>query len=195
LDDLAEKLGALAHPGDAVALSGSLPLGCPPDTYAQLVRVVEQTGAKAIVDTSGEALRAVLAAKPSMIKPNADEASQLARVVIDSPASAARTANRLRERFGIEAVVISLGAQGAVLASGAGSFWARPPEVAVENTVGSGDAFVAGFTTGWQEHSVVEALRVGVEVSSAAVMSEPTGFFDPRDLTHVRELGVTLSEL
>ena len=66
----------LAAPGDLWALCGSLPPGAPADFYADLVTAVQARGAAAILDTSEEALRLGLAARPLGIKPNSEEAAQ-----------------------------------------------------------------------------------------------------------------------
>ena len=66
----------LAAPGDLWALCGSLPPGAPADFYADLVTAVQARGARAILDTSEEALRLGLAARPAGIKPNSEEAAQ-----------------------------------------------------------------------------------------------------------------------
>ena len=66
----------LAAPGDLWALCGSLPPGAPADFYADLVTAVQARGAAAILDTSEEALRLGLAARPAGIKPNSEEAAQ-----------------------------------------------------------------------------------------------------------------------
>ncbi|MYS50976.1 hexose kinase, partial [Streptomyces sp. SID6013] len=57
----------------AVALCGSLPPGVPVGAYAGLVRAARAAGVPVLLDTSGEPLRRGLAARPDLIKPNADE--------------------------------------------------------------------------------------------------------------------------
>src|SRR4026207_2100382 len=61
--------------GTQVALSGSLPPGAPADLYAQLIRLAHIYGCRALLDTSGEALRQGITAGPDFVKPNRTEAS------------------------------------------------------------------------------------------------------------------------
>ncbi|MFD0110561.1 1-phosphofructokinase family hexose kinase [Streptomyces sp. NPDC127164] len=61
----------------AVALCGSLPPGVPVGAYAGLVRAARAAGVPVLLDTSGEPLRRGVAARPDIIKPNADELAEL----------------------------------------------------------------------------------------------------------------------
>ncbi|NUR66612.1 MAG: hexose kinase, partial [Streptomyces sp.] len=61
----------------AVALCGSLPPGVPVGAYAGLVRTARAAGVPVLLDTSGEPLRRGVAARPDLIKPNADELAEL----------------------------------------------------------------------------------------------------------------------
>src|ERR1044072_985928 len=80
----------IEHRGAAqVALSGSLPPGAPVELYAQLVRLAHAHGCRALLDTSGEALRAALRESPDLVKPNREEAEALTGVPVDGAASAA----------------------------------------------------------------------------------------------------------
>ena len=61
----------------AVALCGSLPPGVPVGAYAALIRTAKAAGVPVLLDTSGEALRRGVAARPDIVKPNADELAEL----------------------------------------------------------------------------------------------------------------------
>ncbi|WP_344520861.1 hexose kinase, partial [Streptomyces rectiviolaceus] len=61
----------------AVALCGSLPPGVPVGAYATLVRAARAAKVPVLLDTSGEALRRGVAARPDIVKPNADELAEL----------------------------------------------------------------------------------------------------------------------
>ncbi|WP_446042329.1 1-phosphofructokinase family hexose kinase, partial [Streptomyces sp. SID1121] len=69
-----EELLAVA---DAVALCGSLPPGIHVGAYADLVRAARGAGVPVLLDTSGEPLRRGIAARPDLVKPNADELARL----------------------------------------------------------------------------------------------------------------------
>jgi len=135
-----------------VALSGSLPPGTPPAWYAELVAGLRSTGARVAVDTSGEPLRALLdrgpAAAPDLLKPNAEELASLTGVHeadILGDADAALAAVGTLHALGVGTVLLTLGADGAVLSTAEGLWSARPPRVAVRSTVGAGDSSLAGY--------------------------------------------------
>uniref|UniRef100_UPI0015F0ECD2 1-phosphofructokinase family hexose kinase n=1 Tax=Streptomyces sp. WELS2 TaxID=2749435 RepID=UPI0015F0ECD2 len=90
----------------AVALCGSLPPGVPVGAYAGLVRAARSAGVPVLLDTSGEPLRRGVAARPDVIKPNADELAELTGS--HEPLRATQDARRR----GAHAVVASLGADG-----------------------------------------------------------------------------------
>ncbi|MCZ2848054.1 1-phosphofructokinase family hexose kinase [Modestobacter sp. VKM Ac-2978] len=136
-----------------VVLSGSLPPGVPRDWYATLVRALRSTGARIAVDTSEAPLLALLAAgpesAPDLLKPNTEELAQLAgvpeEVVTGDPAAALAAVATLHQR-GVAEVLLTLGADGALLSTADGEVWsARPPRVTVRSTVGAGDCSLAGY--------------------------------------------------
>lgn len=153
---LRAKVRSLARAGDWWVLAGSLPPGVSPQIYAELVELVQAGGGRAIVDTSGPALRAVLTAQPYLIKPNAAEASELTGLPITSPAEALQAAQVLQAQ-GLERILISLGAEGAVLRVGDEHWFATPPPISEANPIGAGDSTVGGLvyalsrSLGWAE--------------------------------------------
>ncbi|HCF59606.1 MAG TPA: 1-phosphofructokinase, partial [Myxococcales bacterium] len=52
-------------------------------------------------------------------------------------------------RRGVGTVVVSMGAEGAIVARGAQLWRVRPPRVERKSTVGSGDSMVAGLAVGF----------------------------------------------
>jgi 1-phosphofructokinase len=155
-EDTREALAAALHRHAAgarwVVLSGSLPPGTPLDWYATLVVSLRDTGARIAVDTSEAPLQALLAtgpaAAPDLLKPNAEELAQLAGVpeadVLADP-DVALTAVRTLHEHGVAQVLLTLGADGAVLSTAEGLWSAAPPPVAVRSTVGAGDCSLAGY--------------------------------------------------
>lgn len=167
---------------DVVTISGSLPQGVPITLYEKLITICHAAGKPVLLDTSGEALRAGVKALPDFIKPNADEIGQLMGAVPDTQQALVNAALSLH-RSGIATVVLSMGAQGALMVCGEGVFWGKPPRIQAKNTVGCGDSMVAGFATGMAKGlSAVEQLRLAVAVSAASALSMTTGSFEPENL-------------
>jgi 1-phosphofructokinase len=135
-----------------VALSGSLPPGTPDGWYADLVRSLRDTGARVAVDTSEERLTALLAAgpdaAPDLLKPNLEELAQVTGVDEDAlagnPTAVLEAVGRLHDQ-GVAEVLLTLGADGALLSTAEGVWTAQPPAVTVRSTVGAGDSSLAGY--------------------------------------------------
>ncbi len=173
LDTFLDRARERVRPGDIWVLSGSLPPGAPPDFYAQLVTLVQERGARALLDTSGEPLRlGCRAASPYLVKPNVGEAGEVTGWKIQSDADMLSAAGFFL-RQGIELVALSLAADGLLLAAKQRAVWARPPRVGVRNPVGAGDALLAGIAWALQRGlSLEETARWGVAAGTAAAMRE-----------------------
>jgi 1-phosphofructokinase len=166
LDALVATTHDAAVDAEWVVLSGSLPPGAPDDFYARIVRELKDSPAKVVVDTSGPALVAALAAGPDLIKPNQEELAEAAGQEIHTLRDAADAASELRRR-GAVTVLVSLGANGALLVDGNGVFHGEAPAVP-RSTVGAGDAFLAGFLAGGGAgvKALAEALAFGAAATS-----------------------------
>ncbi|MEU0838200.1 1-phosphofructokinase family hexose kinase [Streptomyces sp. NPDC005962] len=164
----------LLREASAVALCGSLPPGVPVGTYAQLIREARTAGVPTLLDTSGEPLRRGVAARPDIVKPNAEELAGLTGST--EPLRAARDARRR----GARAVAASLGADGLLAITAQGAWRAVPPERLKGNPTGAGDAAVAGLLSGLvDEVPWPERIARAVALSAAAVRAPAAGEFDP----------------
>ena len=164
-----------------VAISGSIPEGVPEGIYCDLIRRCRKAGVPVLVDTSGSCLVSAVMEKPSFIKPNEDEIMQLTGRSFSSTEEAARGLMELHES-GIPYVVLSMGADGALLACAEGVFHGKPPKITPRNTVGCGDSMVAGFAVGFARSlSTEETFRTALAVSAASALSLFTGDFDMAD--------------
>ncbi|MFC8347634.1 1-phosphofructokinase family hexose kinase [Streptomyces sp. NPDC057280] len=158
---------------DAVALCGSLPPGVPVGAYAGLVRTARAAGVPVLLDTSGEPLRRGVAARPDLIKPNADELAELT----GSHEPLRATQDALRR--GARAVVASLGTDGLLAAAPEGRWRAAPPARVHGNPTGAGDSAVAGLLSGLVEHLPwPDRLARAVALSAATVAAPAAGEFD-----------------
>lgn len=74
--------------------------------------------------------------------------------------------------LGVQLVVISMGADGAVAGSDEGNWLAAPPQVKPVSTIGSGDSMVAGIAHILSHGgSLEEALRWGSAAGAATAMT------------------------
>ncbi|MEV6169144.1 1-phosphofructokinase family hexose kinase [Streptomyces sp. NPDC051954] len=157
----------------AVALCGSLPPGVPVGAYAGLIRDARAAGVPVLLDTSGEPLRRGVAARPELIKPNADELAELTGS--HEPLRATQDARRR----GAHAVIASLGPAGLLAVTPEGRWRAAPPTPVHGNPTGAGDSAVAGLLSGLVEHLPwPDRLARAVALSAATVLAPVAGEFD-----------------
>lgn len=162
---------AAAHVASAtwVVGSGSLPPGAGTDFYARLVRRVGATATVAI-DADGDALRAALDARPALVKPNRHELEGLAGRSLKTLGDVIDAARGL-VAGGIGAVLVSLGPDGAAYVDAVGATHAEARLDDVQNTVGAGDALLAGFLAAG---ATADSLGEAVAWSRAACRSPGT---------------------
>jgi 1-phosphofructokinase len=206
LASLELALTGYAAQADWVVLAGSLPPGAPADWYSRLVSALAGTGARIAVDTSDEPLRALVAglavgrsASPHLMKPNGHELASFSGGDADdlesSPEKAAAAAGHLVEA-GVEAVLATLGGNGAVLVTADGAWHATPPPTVVVSTVGAGDSSLFGYLLGEVRHlDPPSRLALAVAYGSAAAGLPGTTIPHPeqtrQDLVTVRPLNLT----
>jgi len=117
----------------------------------------------------GEAQSAAPAALPHLIKPNLHELGELLGESPQTPVEIVRAARSLIAQ-GIEQVVVSMGAVGALLVSATEAVQVRPPTLEVGSTVGAGDAMVAGLVSaGLRGLSLVETAKIATAFSVYAL--------------------------
>lgn len=149
----------LAEAASVVVLSGSIPRGVDPKFYTRLIDIANEKDKKVILDTSGLALKEGIRHIPYMIKPNFSELRAITgksltdRVAIENEACAI-------QQEGIELVCITLDKDGAIAAYDGDIFRVDVPAIDVINTVGCGDAFVAGCAIGYiRGYDIQKTLR------------------------------------
>ncbi|MFC6021690.1 1-phosphofructokinase [Plantactinospora solaniradicis] len=156
-----------------LACCGSLPDGVPVGLYARLARAARDRGVRVAVDTSGEPLRASLAGRPDLVKPNAQELAHLVGRPLRTLGEVVDAAREVRT-LGADAVLASLGADGALLVDAEAALHAEAHVARVVSAVGAGDAALAGFLHGGGRGA--PALRTAVAWGTAAVQHEGTLF-------------------
>jgi 6-phosphofructokinase 2 len=177
---------------DYFVASGSLPRGMAEDFYAQLGKRATARGARFVLDTSGSALgKALEAGGLFLIKPSRGEFETFAGRKL-SPLELAEEANRLVDEGRAKNVAITLGREGAILATKSGAKIAPAVPVEACSAVGAGDSFLAGMVYGFSLGRTAEqAFDVGLAAGAAAVLSCGSELARPEDLK--RLVGQALS--
>ncbi len=179
-DECAALLATVAGRAPAASMvvcAGSLGPGTPVDLYARIARAC--AGLPVVLDSSGDPLRAGIAAGPALIKPNVHELADLVGADLRTMGDVIDAAQQIRAG-GVGVVLASLGADGAVLVDADGALHATAVVRKVASTVGAGDALLAGFL--WSGGTRAERLASALRWGSAAVQTAGT-LFDPHDYT------------
>ena len=150
-----------------VVFSGSLPPGAPAGLYAELIAAAHAAGKRTLVDCSGSALRPAAQARPFLLKINHAEAESLTEAPVGNVHQAVQAAAELQSQYA-PLVMITLGAAGAVLASDDDKYLFIPPTIQARNTVGSGDATLAGLMAGLIQGLPIEELGKLATAAGAA---------------------------
>lgn len=183
---LADAVINASHNASSVILAGSLPPGVRSDFYANLIARLSGADTRVVVDTSGPALRAAVAAGPALVKPNHHELEEAVRRPLSTVGDVLDAARELRS-LGAGAVLASLGRDGAVLVDSEGSWHAETPVVLARSSVGAGDAMLAGFLAAGGNGR--KALVAAVAWGAAAVSLPGSTMPRPGDL-HPHLVGV-----
>jgi 1-phosphofructokinase family hexose kinase len=160
----------LANRAQAVALSGSLPVGVEPAALSALARSVAAAGRPVYLDTSVAALTAALAEPAGLcLKVNRAELAQgLGRTADNFSTDQIIAAGQTLLARGAALVVVTLGGQGALAISPEGCWQAAAPKIEVVSTVGSGDSFLAGLAVARLEGKSPEAALAFATACGAA---------------------------
>ena len=168
--------------------SGSLNEGLATDFYQKIADLAKATGTKLILDTSGEALKKVLEKGVYLVKPNIGELAKLIGVERLEPNEVEFAARKLIEKGSAEIVVVSLGAQGAVLVTATQTEFVPAPNIVKKSTVGAGDSMVGAMVWALSlNKSLKEVVQWGVACGSAATMNEGTQLFKLEDAKRLFE--------
>ncbi len=180
-----KKIMSLKPQEGYLVLSGSIPRGFSPDIYRVLIEEFNRKGFKCILDADGEPLKEGVKAKPFMIKPNTYELERLLEVKIKKIDDYIKAGEKLLSD-GIEIVIMSMGAKGAILATKEGFYRATPPRVAVQSTVGAGDSLVGAFVYKYsQKQDPVDAFKWGVAAGTATALTPGTQLCSKKDVENL----------
>ncbi|MGO8962913.1 1-phosphofructokinase family hexose kinase [Mycobacterium sp.] len=183
-----EKLSAAAGSADFVVASGSLPPGVAADFYQLVADICRERGALLILDTSGAGLRHI-SSGVFLLKPSVRELRECVERDLLSESEQLAAAHELVDRGCARFVVVSLGSQGALLATPDGSQRFSPVTVPSGSGVGAGDAMVAGITVGlsrgWR---LDKAVRLGLAAGAAMLLTPGTAPCTREDVERLFEM-------
>ena len=159
-----------------LVLSGSLPRGVPANFYALAAEAAGRKGAKIVLDTSGEALPATLARGGiELAKPSRGEFQRLVGRSLETEPALEEAALEVVRSGAVRLLAVTLGRDGALLATEKGVVRMKAPDVVVKSAVGAGDSFVGAMTFAlYQGREPEDAFAYGVAAGTAATLRPGT---------------------
>lgn len=182
LDKLREAIPPPVASTCYVVASGSLPPGVPANFYQRVADLCRDVGARLILDTSVDALTHVTSGV-YLLKPSVRELRECVGRPLETRTEQLLAAHELIDRGLTEAVVVSLGPQGAILATANESRHFPAIPVHAVSGVGAGDAMVAGIAVGLgRGWTIGDAVRYGIAAAAAKLLTPGTSAFAAVDV-------------
>jgi 6-phosphofructokinase 2 len=173
---------------DYIVCSGSKPTNVPDDIFARIAALAKEKKARFIFDSSGAALKAGLRNGAFLIKPNRGELCALAGKEWLADGDIEKAAREVLAQYSVDAMLVSLGADGALLVAKDQLVRIKPPSVERQSTVGAGDSMVAGLV--WQLSNgsdLRQAAGYGVACGTAATLNPGTQLCRKEDADKIFE--------
>ncbi len=169
------QLSSVAESADYVVASGSLPPNVSPDFYNRIAEVCVRLDTRLILDASGSGLQHLTGGRVFLLKPSVRELRECVGRELHEEAEQVGAARELIERGCARNILVSLGAQGALLVTAEGAQRYPAVEVPPGSGVGAGDAMVAGITVGLSSGwPLAKSIRLGVAAGAAMLMTPGT---------------------
>jgi len=181
----ADKLLYLAKGASLCVFAGSLPRGVDVDTYGRLIKEVKRLGVVTVVDTDGDPLRRAVRAEPDVISPNLLEAEELVGHEFNDEDDYVFAVREMHELGAVEAIMTTPDGCIAQVLPEEGSqqpriYRARIPEIEPTATIGSGDAFLAGYVAArYTGRQAPDCLAYGVACGAESTHHLGAGVVDP----------------
>ncbi len=187
-DALLELLRSCVVEGGHVVGSGSLPEGAGPDFWARAAGICRESGAFFLLD-SHDGVERALKEGVFVFRETGDAVSELAGESVSWPAGAARWAAERIERGEAKAVIVTEGAEGALLVTADHRVVQGPPSgVTEKSAIGAGDSFMAGLSLALSEgKGWTEALRNAVATAAATLLTPGTELCRKQDVERLIE--------
>ena len=182
-----DKLLYLAKGASVCVFAGSLPRDVDTDIYAFLIRELRRLNVTTVVDTDGDPMRRAVRSEPNIVSPNVLEAEELVGHEFNDDEDRTYAVGEICELGAREAIMTMTDGVFARMLPGDGSpdpslYRVRVRGGAIEPraTVGSGDAFLAGFVASrYQGKSVEDSLAFGVACGAESTQHLGAGLVDP----------------
>jgi 1-phosphofructokinase family hexose kinase len=178
-----DKLLYLAQGAQMCVFAGSLPGEVDLDIYARLIRELQRLGVTTVLDTEGEPLRQAVRAEPTVVTPNVLEAEELVGHEFNDDEDRVIAVHEMVELGAREAIMTTTdGCFAQVIEEGRPQLYrARMEPLEPRASVGSGDAFLAGYVAArYDGQSPGDCLRYATACGAESTQHLGAGVLDPR---------------
>jgi 6-phosphofructokinase 2 len=174
LERCLDDLSAAAEGAQYIVASGSLPPGVPDGFYTRVADLARRHDTRFVIDTSGLALKQA-GLGIYLLKPSLSELTDLTGREIRNERDEELAAGQVIKQGRCEILVLSLGAQGALLATAEGCERFAAIPVDARSTVGAGDSMLAGIVLGLSRGLPLrDAVHFGMAAGAAALLAVGT---------------------
>ena len=160
-----------------ITLSGSIPTGLPEDFYLKCAETIRRAapGCRIAVDAEKKLLLKALEAPLCFIKPNIHEFQDTFHCSVNSISELDQAVRKILNQYSLELICVSLGADGAYIASREAAYCCRSVPVEIRSIQGAGDSVVAGMCMALEQNlPLEEVLHSGVAAAAASISREGT---------------------
>ncbi len=174
LNTFTAKLSTMLEDASCLVLSGSLPAKVKPTIYREFIELANRQGVKTILDADDKALVEGIQAIPFAIKPNIHELEQLTGGKLADDQDIVRACQLLLER-GLQLIIVSMGAQGAIVMNCQEAYRVKVGAIIPQSTVGAGDSMVGALVYSLlSQHSLAETARWAVAAGTITALKSGT---------------------
>jgi 1-phosphofructokinase family hexose kinase len=188
LELFVDKLLYLAKGAAVCVFAGSLPRGVEADLYGRLIEEMRRLGVTTVIDSEGEPLLMATRKAPDVVSPNEIEAEGLVGHEFSDEDDRRRALGEMVEMGAREGIMTLDDGCLAVLGEGADRHLYRATLEPLEpvSSVGSGDAFLAGFVAArYGGRDAESCLRFAVACGAESTQHFGAGRLDQRDVGRV----------
>ena len=188
LELFVDKLLYLAKGAAVCVFAGSLPRGVDAELYGRLIEEMRRLGVTTVIDSEGEPLLMATRKAPDVVSPNEIEAEGLVGHEFSDEDDRRRALGEMVEMGAREGIMTLDDGCLAVLGEGADRHLYRATLEPLEpvSSVGSGDAFLAGFVAArYGGRDAESCLRFAVACGAESTQHFGAGRLDQRDVGRV----------
>jgi 1-phosphofructokinase len=188
LDELIVFLKSIIKKNDVLIISGSAPVNYNVDVYKILINEMKPLCKMISLDTSKQWFKEGISAIPDLIKPNLSELENYLDKQLTSEEDIIKEALDIIS-LGVKEVLVSLGKNGSIYVSKDFIYKITVPNIKVKQTVGAGDALLAGFISAKFKKTLEEAL-IDAAFTSLSYISESEDISDMKSKIKIRKISI-----